>query len=270
MIIHPLTELRNLAASMPHANDSSGLVLPLTIHQSGGATNLSVISAHNSPPSSIHGAEHHHHHHQHQHHSQQQQQQHTTNLSPLHHHHSVSPLTYTQQIPSPLTSTSTPINNNISILNHNSSKFFPKFLTVQHHHPGTDGPMYHATSQIVSPPSYSPVQSPHAMYMYGNVMSPGLMNEHDVKIEAGMHGHHSQLHHLHSHHQPPPPALLPQLPHHLNHHQQLHLIQQHQHISRSPSNDGEHEQAEQNLHELQSHIIANKLERPSVVNIKME
>lgn len=245
--------MRNLTASIAHGTDPNNTVLPLTIHQS-------VISANNSPQSSVHGADNHHHHHQH--HSQQQ-----TNLSPIHHHHSVSPMTYTQQIPSPITATSTPnhiiynYSNNNPLKNLNSSKFLPKFLTAHHHNQsGTDGAMYHATSQIITPPSYSPAQSPHAPYY--SVMSPALINEHDVKIE-GMHGHHSQSHHLHHYQQQ-------QLPHHHNHHQQLHIIQ-HSNISRSPSNDDEHDgHADQNLHELQSHIVANKMERPSVVNIKME
>lgn len=243
--------MRNLAASLSHGSDPNNSVLPLTIQQQ------SVISANNSPQASVHGADNHHNHHQH--HNQQ-----PTNLSPVHHHHSVSPMTYTQQIPSPITATSTPndiiynYSNNNSIKNLSSSKSLPKFLTVRHHNQsGTDGPMYHATSQIITPPSYSPVQSPHTHYY--NVMSPGLVNEHDVKIE-GMHGHH-QAHHLHPYQQ--------QLPHHLNHHQQLHIIP-HPHISRSPSNDGETDQTDQHLHELQSHIVPNKMERLSVVNIKME
>lgn len=69
-----------------------------------------------------------------------------------------------------------------------------------------------------------------------------MASEHDVKLE-GMHGHNH-----HSHHQTQ----------HLGHHD-----------SRSPSNDGEHENGEQgdHLHELQSQQVIRKMDRPSVVNI---
>lgn len=90
---------------------------------------------------------------------------------------------------------------------------------------------------MYSSAAYSPISSPY--YTIGG----NLLAEHEVKIE-GM--PHTSPHGVHSHH----------------HHQMSHMTSQHQNHSRSPSVDDEQE--------LQSQIMSRNLERPSVVNIKME
>lgn len=87
-------------------------------------------------------------------------------------------------------------------------------------------------SMYTSSTAYSPISSP-----YYNILS-----EHEVKVE-GM--PHSSPHGVHFHHL-----------------QMSHMASQHQNQSRSPSVEDERE--------LQSQIVSRNLERPSVVNIKME
>lgn len=89
---------------------------------------------------------------------------------------------------------------------------------------------------MYSSAAYSPISSPFYTLPSGN-----LLTEHEVKIE-GM--PHSSPHGIHSHHQ------------------QMLQMTTHQSHSRSPSVDEERE--------LQSQIVSRNLERPSVVNIKME
>lgn len=91
--------------------------------------------------------------------------------------------------------------------------------------------------EMYSSAAYSPISSP-----YYTLPGANLLGEHEVKIE-GM--SHTSPHGVHSHH----------------HHHQMPLMTS-QHHSRSPSVDDEHE--------LQSQIMSRNLERPSVVNIKME
>lgn len=90
--------------------------------------------------------------------------------------------------------------------------------------------------EMYSSAVYSPISSPYYTLGGGN-----LLADHEVKIE-GM--SHTSPHGVHSHH----------------HHQMSHMTSQHH--SRSPSVEDEHE--------LQSQIMSRNLERPSVVNIKME
>lgn len=177
------------------------------------------------------------------------------NLSPSHHqhhHHNLSP--YTQQIPSPITA-STP--NNHALIN-NNNKYMQKYMH------GTDSHMmYHSMAS----PTYSPDHSSNILSY--SIMSPGMLNEHDIKIE-GMHGNGATVgagtnnHHTHSHH------------HHMHHghsHNAYHVAttagEHATHDSRSPSLDGDGNA--DHLHEMQSQqrLIA-KMERPSVVNIKTE
>lgn len=86
--------------------------------------------------------------------------------------------------------------------------------------------------EMYSSAAYSPISSPYYL------TTGSLLAEHEVKVEAMPHSPHS----IHSQQQ--------QLPH---------MNQNH---SRSPSIDDERE--------LQSQIVSRNLERPSVVNIKME
>lgn len=102
-------------------------------------------------------------------------------------------------------------------------------------------PQSQSMVEMCSSAVYSPISSPYYMPA-GN-----LLSEHEVKIEGmphvSPHGVHS---HYHGHH----------------HHQMSNMVSQHLNHSRSPSVDDEHE--------LQSQIVSRNLERPSVVNIKME
>ncbi|XP_031621492.1 GATA zinc finger domain-containing protein 8-like isoform X2 [Contarinia nasturtii] len=93
-------------------------------------------------------------------------------------------------------------------------------------------PQSQAMVEMYSSAAYSPISSPYY------TLTPGsLLADHEVKVEAMPHSPHS----IHSQHQ-----------------QMTHMNQH----SRSPSIDDERE--------LQSQIVSRNLERPSVVNIKME
>lgn len=98
-------------------------------------------------------------------------------------------------------------------------------------------PQSQSMVEMYSSAAYSPITSPYYTMTPGN-----LLAEHEVKIE-GM--PHNSPHSVHSHH-----------------HQMTHMTAQHQNHSRSPSIEDERE--------LQSQIVSRNLERPSVVNIKME
>lgn len=98
-------------------------------------------------------------------------------------------------------------------------------------------PQSQSMVEMYSSAAYSPITSPYYTLTPGN-----LLAEHEVKIE-GM--PHTSPHSVHSHH-----------------HQMTHMTAPHQNHSRSPSIEDERE--------LQSQIVSRNLERPSVVNIKME
>lgn len=91
--------------------------------------------------------------------------------------------------------------------------------------------------------AYSPISSP-----YSYSLPPNNLFEHEVKLE-GMPAHSTThgIHHGHHHH----------------HHQMPQHMGSNQHHSRSPS-------VEDERRDMQSQIVSRNLERPSVVNIKME
>lgn len=215
--------------------------------QSGDAENMSPAHHHNISPYTMHsqtspsmvaasvGGQGHSPNHIEHHH----------NMSPNSQHHNLSPLNvqYTHQL-SPVTSSATNLINP-------TGKFIQHSYMV--HNPHMD------VQAMMTPPSYSPMQSPKSIAYYG--ITPGnIIGEHEVKIEANHHHHHHhgvvQSHGIHAHLQ------------HLQPH-----IQTHGSASRSPSVEDERVNNESNLHELQSQILARNAERPTVVNgvnIKME
>lgn len=156
------------------------------------------------------------------------------NLSPPQ-HQTLSPISYTHQIPSPITNTpSISMNNNVQ----NNKYNVQKYLNI--HQQGVDGHIYHTTQQLLSPPSsYSPEQSPN-MYNYG-IMSPQMTTEHDIKQEpihsSATIGHHNS----------------------------------NQHKRRSPLIDeNNHDEDREQLHELEPHHLSRQIKRPTVLNVKQE
>lgn len=147
----------------------------------------------------------------------------------------LSPRSYTEQIPSPIFNTSTP---NPTLSNARAGNYLQPYVNVPQSQSMIE--MYTSSSAV-----YSPNSSP--FYPLPN----NLLAEHEVKIEGMPHSSPHGIH-SHSHHTQPQQ-------HHHHHHQQM---MHHQNHSRSPSLDDEHE--------LQSQIMSRNMERPSVVNIKME
>lgn len=153
------------------------------------------------------------------------------NLSPNNQHHTLTTMQYTHQLASPITT-----NAPTHLISPTG-----KYLHQQY--------LVHANdvqSNMITPPSYSPIQSPK----YYGIANGNLISEHDVKIENNQ----NVIHHIQ---------------HSMQHQQHLQS-----HHSRSPSIEDEKiSNPESNLHELQSQILARNAERPTVVNavnIKME
>lgn len=145
----------------------------------------------------------------------------------------LSPRSYTSQIPSPLFTSSTP---STTLNNTRTANYLQPYVSL---------PQSQSMVEMYSSAAYSPISSPYYTLPPGN-----LLGEHEVKIE-GM--SHSSPHGVHSH----------------THHQMSHMTSQHPNHSRSPSVEDEREL--QSCHEItKSQIVSRNLERPSVVNIKME
>lgn len=174
--------------------------------------------------------------HNHQNGSPSHIEHHHQNLSPNNQHHILTPMQYTHQLPSPVT-TNAPTN----LINPTTGKYIHQYLV---HQPNVD-----VQSSMITPPSYSPIQSPK----YYGMPQANMINEHEIKIENN---NHNVIH-----------------VGHINH--SVHNIHSmHQQNSRSPSVEDEKiSNPEANIHELQSQIMARNAERPTVVNavnIKME
>lgn len=140
----------------------------------------------------------------------------------------MSPMPYSSQIPSPITSTQTTI-----IANNNNNRYLQKNHYLV---PSSIGPSNNSYySQQISPSSYSPDQSPN---LYCDVLGTNLISDHGIKLESVHNHNHSE--------------------------------------SRGSSIDEEHEmrhnsESSEHLHDLDSHLVnKHNMERPSVVNVKME
>lgn len=126
------------------------------------------------------------------------------------------------------------------IFNNNTSNG-NTYLNNTRYMPYVTGPQSQQMVDVYTSAAYSPISSPYGLA--GNTLL-----EHEVKIE-GISPHntgHNNIQHAHQQQH--------QLTHNMHSHQNSH--------SRSPSVDDERD--------LQSQIMSRNLERPSVVNIKME
>lgn len=223
--------------------------------------------------------------------------QHT--LSPISQHHDMSPIPYSQQVPSPITSTSPVssggsglmLNNNNN--NNNNTKYMNphKYMTNNDISAQLYNPITAPGHLIISNSNaYSPVHSPTMYSNYG--MSPHMISEDDVKLESMNNNHHllnrQQQIHVQQQQQ--------QLMHHhaaiqQQHHNNSHLSHSPTSIEDGQDNNGNnsidggdnhnhhhhhhiHQQHPQHhhLHELDDHNVNRhiNMERASVVQVKTE